>query len=173
MLKTAQKWHQTSYLKPSEILAFIIWFWSEVNIQPVFSQTVNAEKQEEENWGKAESGGRTLGSGRIPLEFWPVILNLGASPVVQVVKNLPAVQETQVQSLNREDPLEKETATHSSVLVWRIPWTAYLVGYSPWCCKESDTTEWLTLYLKYTGALSCLFNLYEPQFSYIGKKLYA
>ena len=40
-----------------------------------------------------------------------------------MVKNLPAVQETQVQSLGREDPLEKEMATQSSILDWRIPWT--------------------------------------------------
>ena len=39
------------------------------------------------------------------------------------VKNLPAKQETQVQSLGREDPLEKEMATHSSIVAWRIPWT--------------------------------------------------
>ena len=38
------------------------------------------------------------------------------------VKNQPAIQETQVQSLGREDPLEKEMATHSSILVWKIPW---------------------------------------------------
>ena len=43
--------------------------------------------------------------------------------VAQMVKNLPAVQETWVQSLGREDPLEKEMATHSSILAWRIPWT--------------------------------------------------
>ena len=43
--------------------------------------------------------------------------------MAQMVKNLPAVQETQAQSLGREDPLEKEMATHSSVLAWRIPWT--------------------------------------------------
>ena len=43
--------------------------------------------------------------------------------VAQMVKNLPAVQETQVQSLGREDPLEKEIATHFSILTWRIPWT--------------------------------------------------
>ena len=43
--------------------------------------------------------------------------------VVQLVKNLPAVQETRVQSLGREDPLEKGMATHSSILAWRIPWT--------------------------------------------------
>ena len=40
-----------------------------------------------------------------------------------MVKNLPAVQETWVQSLGREDPLEKEMASHSSILAWRIPWT--------------------------------------------------
>ena len=40
-----------------------------------------------------------------------------------MVKNLPAMQETQVQSLGREDPLEKGMATHSSMLAWRIPWT--------------------------------------------------
>ena len=43
--------------------------------------------------------------------------------MVLVVKNLPAMQETQVQSLGREDPLEKEIATHSSILAWKIPWT--------------------------------------------------
>ena len=46
-----------------------------------------------------------------------------ASLVAQMVKNLPAVQETQVRSLDQEDPLEKEMATHSNVLAWRIPWT--------------------------------------------------
>ena len=40
-----------------------------------------------------------------------------------MVKNLPAMQETGVQSLGQEDPLEKEMATHSSILAWRIPWT--------------------------------------------------
>ena len=43
--------------------------------------------------------------------------------MAQMVKNLPAMQKTQVQSLNLEDPLEKEMATHSSILAWRIPWT--------------------------------------------------
>ena len=45
------------------------------------------------------------------------------SLVAQLVKNLPAVQETLVQSLGQDDPLEKEIATYSSVLAWRIPWT--------------------------------------------------
>ena len=45
-----------------------------------------------------------------------------ASLVAQMVKRLPAVRETQVQSLGREDPLEKEMATYSSTLAWKIPW---------------------------------------------------
>ena len=46
-----------------------------------------------------------------------------ASLVAQWLKNLPAIQETGVRSLGREDPLGKETATHSSILAWEIPWT--------------------------------------------------
>ena len=48
---------------------------------------------------------------------------LRASLVAQRLKYLPAVRETWVQSLGREDPLEKEMATHSSILAWEIPWT--------------------------------------------------
>ena len=47
----------------------------------------------------------------------------GAPLVAQVLKRLPAMQETQVRSLGWEDPLEKEMATHSSTLAWKIPWT--------------------------------------------------
>ena len=47
----------------------------------------------------------------------------GASLEAHLVKHLPAMQETWVQSLGWEDPLKKGTATHSSILVWRIPWT--------------------------------------------------
>ena len=57
------------------------------------------------------------------------------------VKYLPPMQETGVQSLGREDPLEKEMATHSNSLAWRSPWTEEPGGYSPWGCKQSDTTE--------------------------------
>ena len=54
----------------------------------------------------------------------------------------PAMQETQVRSLGRQDPLIKEMTTYSSVLAWEIPWTERnLVGYSPWGRKELDTTE--------------------------------
>ena len=43
--------------------------------------------------------------------------------MAQMVKNLPAMQETQIQALGQEDPLEKEMATHSRIPAWRIPWT--------------------------------------------------
>ena len=49
--------------------------------------------------------------------------NFGASLVAQKVKYLPAMQETQVQSLGGQDPLEKRMATHAGILAWRIPWT--------------------------------------------------
>ena len=69
------------------------------------------------------------------------------SLVAQMVKNLPAMQETWVRSLGREDPLEKGMATHSGILAWRSPWTGSLVGCSQWSCKELDMTEKLTLSL--------------------------
>ena len=51
------------------------------------------------------------------------------------------VQEVQVQSLGKEDPLEKEMATHSGVLAWESHWQRSFMGYSPWGHKESDTIE--------------------------------
>ena len=60
--------------------------------------------------------------------------------LAQTVKSLPAMQETRVRSLGQEDPLEKEMAIHSSILVWKIPWVEF-AGHSPWGHKESDTTE--------------------------------
>ena len=66
--------------------------------------------------------------------------------VAQTGKNLLALQETQVQSLGQENPLEKEMATYSSNLAWEIPRTEVLT-YSPRGQKELDTTEQLTLSL--------------------------
>ena len=68
-----------------------------------------------------------------------------ASPVAQMVKNLPVMQEIWVLSLGWEDRLEKGKATHSSILAWRIPWTIH----SPWDCKDSDMTEQLALSLHF------------------------
>ena len=63
-----------------------------------------------------------------------------------MVKKLPATQDTWVQSLGQEDPLEKAMATHSSILAWRIPWTERsLMCYSPEGNKDLDTAEQLTL----------------------------
>ena len=64
--------------------------------------------------GSERSAGE--GIGYPPQYFW-------ASLVAQLVKNLPAMRKTWVRSLGWEDPLEKGTATHSSILAWRIPWT--------------------------------------------------
>ena len=61
--------------------------------------------------------------------------------MAQTVKRLPTMRETWVQSLGQEGLLEKEMATHSSILAWKIPWTEESVGYSPWGHKESDMTE--------------------------------
>ena len=66
-----------------------------------------------------------------------IILNSRASLVAQLVKNLPVMQDTWVWSLGWEDPLEKRTATQSSILAWKI--------YSPWSHKESDMIERLSL----------------------------
>ena len=58
-----------------------------------------------------------------------------------MVKNLPALQETQVQSLGQEDPLEVGMATHSSIIAWRIPWREEPGGLQSWGHRESDTSE--------------------------------
>ena len=73
--------------------------------------------------GSIPGSGRSAGEGTgHPLQYsW-------ASLVAQLVKNLPAMRETQVRSLGWEDRLEKGTATHSSILAWRIPWTVQSVG---------------------------------------------
>ena len=64
--------------------------------------------------------------------------------MAQMVKNLPAMQETGVQSLGWDDPLEKRMAIHFSILAWRIPRTEEPGQLQLMGCKESDTTERLT-----------------------------
>ena len=68
-----------------------------------------------------------------------VLKQLETFPGGSAIKNLPAMQETQVQSLCQEDPLKKEMATHSSI-TWEIPWTEEPGGYSSWGHKASDMT---------------------------------
>ena len=61
-----------------------------------------------------------------------------------MAKNLPAVQETWVRSLSRDNPLEEEMTTHSRILAWRIPWTEEPGGLQSMGHKESVVTEGLT-----------------------------
>ena len=71
----------------------------------------------------------------------------GASMVAQMVRNLPAIWETRVLSLDGEDTLEKGMATHSSILAWSIPWTKEPGGLQPMELQRSAMTEQLTLSL--------------------------
>ena len=107
---------------------------------------------------------------------------IGGLPGGSVANNLPAKQETWVQPLGQEDPLEKEMATHSSILAWNIPlkmeWQPTqvflpgefhgqrsLVGYSPWGHPELVTNERLTLDLTVPFADLQLWFSY-PKFSF-------
>ena len=104
---------------------------------------------------------------------------LGASLVAQMVKRLPAMRETRVWFLGREDPLEKEMAIHSSTLAWKSPWTEEpdriqsmgshgrrsLIGYSPWGHEESDMTEQLHFHFHY-------LNYHHPVLSVVWKLLF-
>ena len=65
----------------------------------------------------------------------------GTSLVAQMVKNPPTVQESQVQFLGQEDPLEDGVASHSSILAWKIPWTEEPGGLQPGGRTESGMTE--------------------------------
>ena len=79
-------------------------------------------------------------------DFIPALLIIGASLVAQRLKRLPPIWETWVRSLGQEDPLEKEMATHSSILAWRSPWMeepGRLQSTGPQ--RASDTTERLHL----------------------------
>ena len=58
----------------------------------------------------------------------------------QLVKDLPVMQETKVQSLGQEDPVEEEMATHSSILAWEIPWTEEPGGLKSMDLKKPNTT---------------------------------
>ena len=79
---------------------------------------------------------------KVDIQKRAILLNK-RSLVAQRLKRLPAMRETWVRSLGREDPLEKEMATHSSILAWRIPWTEERGGLQFMGRKESDTTEQL------------------------------
>ena len=87
---------------------------------------------------------REMADSRTRQRMWNMNLNIllyhRASLIAQLVKNLPATQETQVLFLGREDPLQKETATHSSILTWRIPGTEESGRLQFMGSQESDMT---------------------------------
>ena len=93
------------------------------------------------------------------LSYW-----LGASLVSQLVKNLPAVQESWVQSLGWESPLEKVTATHSSILAWRIPWTTVCGVAKSWTqLSDFHFSYWL---------LEVVYNFWLTIFHLLNIKCY-
>ena len=65
-----------------------------------------------------------------------------------MVKNLPAIQETWVRFLSREDPLEKGIATHTSILAWRIPWTEEEPGVPQSMGSQTVGQDWVTITLE-------------------------
>ena len=71
-----------------------------------------------------------------------------------MVNNLPAMQETQVQFLGEENPLEKETATHSGILAWRVPWTEEPVGLQSMGVTNSRTEQ-----LTHTHSTTTIFSM--------------
>ena len=88
--------------------------------------------------GSIPGWGGLLGEGRgCPLHSW-------ASLVAQLVKNPPAIQETWVWSLGWKDPQEKGTATHSSILAWRIPWALWSMGLQRINRVEQHSVSWLS-----------------------------
>ena len=80
--------------------------------------------------------------------------------MAQLIKYLPSVQETKVQSLGRKDPLKKEMAPHSSILAWKIPGQRSLKGYHPWGCKsrKDAQTEHLSIYLYFSQTLHAFYG---------------
>ena len=92
-----------------------------------------------------ESMSLNLALGPLPLVLYFCHLPGSLAPLVaQMVKNLPAIQETWGRPLGREDLQEKEMATNSSIFAWRSHGQRSLAGYRPWGRKESDMTERLT-----------------------------
>ena len=80
-----------------------------------------------------------------------------ASQVAQRVKNLPAMQETWVQSLGWKDPLEKGRATHSSILAWRTPWTIQPTG------SQRVRHAWEIFTINYENRLKALDKILQPR----------
>ena len=79
------------------------------------------------------------------MDIWGTLFTHSTSMVAQKVKNLPEMQEIQVQTLGQEDPLEKAMATHFIILSWKVPWTKEPGRLQSTGGNESDMTEQLTV----------------------------
>ena len=115
-------------------------------------------------WGNSGNSGWRYISG-LQNHFW-------ASLVAQRLKHLPAMQETWVPSLGREDPLEKEMATHCSILAWRIPWMeepgwiqSQRVGHD-WTTSLSKSLQMVIAAMKLKGAYSLAGKLWPTYTAY-------
>ena len=95
--------------------------------------------------------------------YFIVFANLKASLVAQRLKHLPGMWETRVRSLGQEDSLEKEMAPTPVLLPGESHGGRSLVGYSPWRCKESDTTELLYFHFQVSLYLKTLLNSVESK----------
>ena len=95
------------------------------------------------------------------LRQYPQSLPAWGFPVAQMVKNMPAMQETGVQSLGWEDPLEKGMATHSNILAWRILWTEELGGLQSMRGNESNMTERLSTHTQLICSVVFIFHMNE------------
>ena len=126
-------------------LTFFQIYWDLININSFPDRAVGIESAcNPGDPGLIPGSRRPPGKGiDYPLQYsW-------ASLVAQTVKNPLAMQETWVRSLGWEEPLEKGTATHSSILTWRIPWTEDPGRLQSMSCKELDTTERFSQHRKF------------------------
>jgi len=87
-------------------------------------------------------------------------------PVAQRLKCLPAIQETRVRSLGREEPLEKEMATHSRILAWRIPWTENPMDRKAWWAtvhgvakSRTRLSDFTHLIYKFMESICCMCEI--------------
>ena len=123
----------------------------------MYSQQVNEDEKHKSSSRKSlifPTKPRYLGPSRIYKSLM-IMPTLGASLVAKMVKNLPAMQKTRVQTLGGKEPLEKEMATYSSILPWRIPWTEEPGGLQP-MGSQRVRHDWVTEHIAHHPMLHCL-----------------
>ena len=122
-IKTTMRYHLTLSewlsLKSLQILSYVKWMASEKVLYNTGSPAWHSVMTYRSGMGGGERGSRWRGY----MSILPDLCCMGTSLVAQMVKTLPAMHETRVWYLSQKDPLEKGTATHSSILAWRILWT--------------------------------------------------